>query len=118
MSKAPARTKKTIKDRFKLETEARHLPRLFNIMALVSFLGAAAIVVGGLGLAFLDISEILYTRSVFILMIYLAITCGSTYAIGRLMRDHAHAQVSFFKKWLFFIVVVTVIAVFNLGLFY
>jgi uncharacterized membrane protein len=105
-------------DRLRVSKQDRNLPKLFDMISLIS--AAFAIVLGGGGLAadFLFEIQLLYTRSIFTILMFSLVVFGSSIAIGKLMRTYPDAQESYFKQWFGAMVVIIIILIFSLGLFY
>lgn len=100
--------------RLSVKKEQRNLPDLFDMIALVGFLGFAAIAGGGYLLA----KDLLYTRSVFVVMMYCLIASGTSYAIGHLMRRNPGFELRYFKAWFGGMIATMVLMILSLGLFY
>jgi hypothetical protein len=112
-SMSKARKEPRLASRLRLKKEDLSLPKLFDIIALVAFVGAAAVAGGGYVL------DKLYTRSVFVIMMYCLVTFGLSYAMGRFMKDQGEdTHVRYFKYWLGGEIVIIVLLVLSLGLFY
>jgi len=109
--------KKKIPDSLKLDEEQQELEKLFNIMALISFLVLITVIGGAYIISGMD-TKLLYTRSVFIVILYSAVVCGLSYAMSHFIRENPYTQVSFFKKWMGGLIIFTTIMIISLGLFY
>jgi hypothetical protein len=114
MSKARKETK--MPERLRLKKQDLSLPKLFDMISLLSFLGALASV--GACVFWLQIlNHPSLPRSFFTVAIFCLITLGLTYSVGRLMMDHGETTyVQYFKYWLGAEMVVTFLLIMSLGL--
>ncbi|MBN2152141.1 MAG: hypothetical protein JW839_11890 [Candidatus Lokiarchaeota archaeon] len=104
------------------------LPKLFDIIALISFLGAVAFA----GATYLMNEKLdslqptaprfdfweTWIRAAFALMMYCLVTFATAYGMGRFMKDQEHDQVKYFRQWFVAEVVLAVLLVLNLGVFF
>lgn len=99
-------------DRLKLTKEDKDLPRLFDMIALVSIAGAAVLLGGGYVL------DLLGSRSMFTVLLFCLVSSGLAYGTGRFMKDHPEFQVKYFKHWFAATVVISVLLILSLGMFW
>ncbi len=114
--------------RLRVQRQDLTLPKLFDMIALISFLGAV-VFAGGTYLIQNKLESILPTntryafwtvwvRVAFSIMMYCLITFGTAYGMGRFMKDQEHDQVKYFRLWFGAQVVLAVLLILGLGLFY
>ena len=114
--------------RLRVQKQDLTLPKLFDMIALVSFLGAVAF--AGVTYLIQDKLDVLrdpdpsflfwrtWIRSTFALMMYCLTTVGTAYGLGRFMKDQEHDQVKYFRLWFVTQVVITTLLVFNLAVWF
>jgi hypothetical protein len=122
------RKSSNITTRLRLTRQDLSLPKLFDMIALIAFLGG--ILFAGISWGISNSMEHLpvlspdyliwrmWIRSTFSLMMYCSVTCGLSYAIGRLMANDEFDQVKHFKNWFAAELVLVILIVLGLGLFY
>ena len=115
MSKARKEQQK-MPERLRLKKQDLSLPKLFDMIALVSFIASLGSI--GVCILWLDILDhVTLPRSFFSLAIFCVITTGLSYAVGRYMMDHGETtHVETFRKWLAAEMVVVVLLILSLGL--
>jgi cytochrome bd-type quinol oxidase subunit 2 len=117
-----------ITTRLRVQKQDLSLPKLFDMIALISFLGAVVFT----GATYL-INEKLdmlrepaaeyyfwrtWIRVAYSIMMYCLITFGTSYGMGRFMKDQEHDQVKQFRLWFGTQVVVAVLLILTLGAFF
>ncbi|HME54607.1 MAG TPA: hypothetical protein VKM55_20515 [Candidatus Lokiarchaeia archaeon] len=114
MSKA--RKEQRMPERLRLKRQDLSLPKLFDMIALVSLLGSLASV--GLCVFWLEIlKHPALPRSFFSIAIFCVITLGTSFAVGRYMMDRGESTyVQYFRNWLAAEIVVIVLIIMSLGL--
>jgi len=114
MSKA--RKEPILPERLRLKKQDLSLPKLFDMIALVSLLGSLASV--GACVFWLQIlNHPSLPRSFFTIAIFCLITLGLSYSVGRFMMDHGESTyVQYFKGWLGAEIVVASLLIMSLGL--
>nr|MDO8086287.1 hypothetical protein [Candidatus Sigynarchaeum springense] len=114
--------------RLRLKKQDLTLPKLFDMIALISFLGAVAFA----GATYFMNEKLdaltptatrydfwlTWIRASFALMMYCLITFATSYGMGRFMKDQEHDQIKYFRQWFAVEVVVAVLLVFNLAVFF
>jgi hypothetical protein len=117
-----------ITSRLRVQKQDLTLPKLFDMIALIAFLGAV-VFAGGTYLIQNKLDSILPTnsrfgfwtiwvRAAFSLMMYCLTTFGTAYGMGRFMKDQEHEQVKYFRLWFASEVVVAVLLILGLGVFF
>jgi hypothetical protein len=117
-----------ITTRLRVQKQDLSLPKLFDMIALISFLGAvvftgATYLINEKMDALLPTSdEFLFWRTwirvAYSIMMYCLITFGTSYGMGRFMKDQEHDQVKQFRLWFATQVVVAVLLILSLGAFF
>ncbi len=107
MSKARKEAK--FVDRLKLTKKDKDLPRLFDIIAFVTLFGSLGLL--GVGYLF-DLNS---SRSWLATLMFCLVACGTSYALGRMMRENEFAQVKYFKAWFGSMITVAVLLILNVG---
>ncbi|NMC08021.1 MAG: hypothetical protein GYA24_22640 [Candidatus Lokiarchaeota archaeon] len=104
------------------------LPKLFDMIALISFLGAVAF--AGATYIIQNIVDdllptdanygfwIIWVRVTFSIMMYCLITFGTAYGMGRFMKDQEYDQVKHFRYWFVGEIVVASLIILGLGVFF
>ncbi|MFX0103836.1 MAG: hypothetical protein ACFFCS_30010 [Candidatus Hodarchaeota archaeon] len=110
MSKA--KRQKRLTDRLQLTKSQKDLSKLLDMIALVSLLGILAAGGGGYLL------DMLYTTTIFSILMFCIISFGLSYAVSHMMREHPHLQVKYFKMWFTALIATSVILILRLGMFY
>ena len=110
MSKA--KRQKRVTDRLQLKSSQKDLPKLLDMIALISLLGFLAAGGGGYLL------DMLYTVSIFAIMMFCIISFGISYAISHMMKEQPHLQVKYFKWWFAAIIAIVILLILRLGVFY
>ena len=117
-----------ITSRFRVQKQDMTLPKLFDMIALISFLGAVAFA----GATYFIQNKldgllptnsrygfwIVWVRAAFSLMMYCLITFGTSYGMGRFMKDQEHEQVKYFRLWFAAQVILAALLILGLGVFF
>ncbi|MEX2680350.1 MAG: hypothetical protein Q6373_002015 [Candidatus Sigynarchaeota archaeon] len=129
MSKIPkGRAGLDMTKRLRLKRQDLTLPKLFDMIALISFLGAVAFA----GATYFMNEKLdaltptaprygfwlTWIRAAFALMMYCLFTFATSYGMGRFMKDQEYEQVKRFRQWFAAEIVVAVLLVFNLAVFF
>ncbi len=117
-----------ITTRLRVQKQDMTLPKLFDMMALISFLGAVAFT-GATYLIQNKLDTLLPTNSryafwtvwvrvAFSLMMYCLTTFGTSYGLGRFMKDQEYDQVKYFRLWFAAQLIMAALLIIGLGVFY
>ncbi len=114
--------------RLRVQRQDMTLPKLFDMIALIAFLGAV-ILAGGTYILNEKLDALdklhaygsrydfwmMWIRATFTLMMYCLVTFASAYGMGRFMRDQEHDQVKYFRQWFAAELILAVLLVFNIA---
>jgi hypothetical protein len=117
-----------ITTRLRVQKQDLTLPKLFDMIALISFLGAV-IFAGGTYLMNerLDVLHApdptyfkwtIWIRAAFSLMMYCLVTFGTAYGMGRFMKDQEHDQVKYFRLWFAAQIIMAALLILGLSVFF
>ena len=108
MSKA--RKGQKVSDRLQVDKKDKGLPQLFDIIALVSLAGFVVVAGGGY------VVGMLYTRTIFAIMMYCLVSFGSSFAVGHFIRENPVHEKKYFNSWFGLMAAAVILLILSLGL--
>ncbi|MHA1683395.1 MAG: hypothetical protein ACTSUE_20815 [Promethearchaeota archaeon] len=110
MSKA--RKGQKVTDRLQAGKADKGLAQLFDIITIVSLVGFVLVAGGAYVLG------MLYSRVIFVIIMYCLVSFGSSFAIGHFIRENPVQEKKYFNFWFGLMVAIVIFLILSLGLPY